>query len=324
MSGLALRRENENYDHTGHSAHINRPNVVYRVTLISLLVLLSLAQLAPFVIAVSNSLKCLPALQAFPESFLPNLPIGVECRTETGVAKSPSETSGSLFFNPTIEGYSKVLELNFLTWFQNSMIYAIGVTVMRLFLDSLAGYALAKLRFKGNRLIFVMLLGMMMIPGVVLLIPRFIILQQLGLLNSYVGVFLTLGVDAFGIFLMKQYFETIPDELIEAAKIDGAGPFRTFWSVVLPITRPGLVALAILSFGSIWNSFIDLLVIVGGKQEMLNLPLGLALLRGQFGETLIWNVFLAGSVITTLPMVILFFIFQKQFVSSELQAGMKG
>ena len=323
MSKFIDSRQQGKQSQTGHAAHINRPHIGYRATLIGFLILLSIVQLAPFVIAVSNSLKCLPALQAFPESFIPNLPV-VECRTDTGATKSAAETSDNLGYNPTAEGYAKVLELNFLTWFQNSMIYAVGVTLMRLFLDSLAGYALAKLRFRGNRILFSILLGMMMIPGVVLLIPRFIILQQLGLLNSYLGVFLTLGVDAFGIFLMKQYFETIPDELIEAAKIDGSGPFRTFWSVVLPITKPGLVALAILSFGSIWNSFIDLLVIVGGKQEMLNLPLGLALLRGQFGETLIWNVFLAGSVITTLPMIILFFIFQKQFVSSELQAGMKG
>ena len=323
MSKFIDSRQQGKQSQTGHAAHINRPHIGYRATLIGFLILLSIVQLAPFVIAVSNSLKCLPALQAFPESFIPNLPV-VECRTDTGATKSAAETSDNLVYSPTAEGYAKVLELNFLTWFQNSMIYAVGVTLMRLFLDSLAGYALAKLRFRGNRILFSILLGMMMIPGVVLLIPRFIILQQLGLLNSYLGVFLTLGVDAFGIFLMKQYFETIPDELIEAAKIDGSGPFRTFWSVVLPITKPGLVALAILSFGSIWNSFIDLLVIVGGKQEMLNLPLGLALLRGQFGETLIWNVFLAGSVITTLPMIILFFIFQKQFVSSELQAGMKG
>ena len=305
------------------SPRLNRPYLGWRIVLLGFLILFAVVQLTPFLIALANSFKCLPALQSFPQSVIPTMPFGVECNAN-GVTRPATDTSTTLTFNPATEGYEQIFAMNFWGWFQNSMIYAVGVTLMRLFLDSLAGYALAKLSFKGNRMLFVALLGMMMIPGVVLLIPRFIILQQMGLLNTYTGVFLTLGVDAFGIFLMKQYFETIPDELIEAAKIDGAGTFRTFWAVVLPITRPGLVALAILSFGSIWNSFIDLLVIVGGRQEMLNLPLGLALLRGRYGDTLVWNVFLAGSVMTTIPMIILFFIFQKQFVSSELQAGMKG
>lgn len=307
----------------------DRPGVPPRVRRLRWLVVVfllvaSVVQIAPFTVTVSNSMKCLPAVQDSPQSVVPVPPFGVDCTDGRGATRPAGETSGTLTFNPTTEGYDKIFEFEFGRWFLNSVIFAVGVTALRLVLDSLAGYAFAKLRFRGNRLLFIGILGTMMIPSVVLLIPRFLMLRQLDLLNTYHGVLLTLGVDAFGIFLMKQYFEAIPDELIEAAKIDGAGTFTIFWRVVLPISVPGLTSLAILSFGQIWNNFIDLLVIVGGDSSMLNLPLGLALLRGQFGETLVWNVFLAGSVLTTLPMIILFFVFQRQFVSSNLQAGMKG
>src|SRR5690606_3807096 len=132
------------------------------------------------------------------------------------------ETSGVLTFNPSMEGYTAIFEFPFGRWFANTFIYALAVTLLRLLFDSAAGYALARLEFPGNRTLFYIMLGTMMIPGIVLIIPRFIILRQLSLINTYYGVIVTLAVDAFGIFLMKQFFESIPKEIEEAAQVDGA------------------------------------------------------------------------------------------------------
>jgi len=167
-------------------------------------------------------------------------------------------------------------------------------------------------------------LGTLMVPAVVLLIPRFIILKQLGILNTYHGLILTLAADGFGIFLMKQFFESIPVEIEEAAMVDGASRFTLFWRIVLPMATPALTSLAILSFQGQWNNFMDALIIIGGNQQLWNLPLGLAFLRGASGETLRWHQFLAGSVLTTLPMAVIFFIFQRQFVEGVAYTGLKG
>jgi multiple sugar transport system permease protein len=168
------------------------------------------------------------------------------------------------------------------------------------------------------------MLGTMMIPGIVLIIPRFIILRQLGLINTYAGVIVTLSVDAFGIFLMKQFFESIPEELEEAAQVDGASRLVIFFRVVLPMATPALTALTIFSFQGTWNNFMDVLIINNGAPDLYNLPLGMALLKGQFGNTLIWNLFLAGAVLTTLPLALVFFVFQRYFVEGVSYSGLKG
>ncbi len=290
----------------------------------SLLVIFALVETVPFVLTVANSFKCRPVVQSRPQVFIPVPPFGVDCRTESGAALPAEDTSTLFFFNPALEGYERVFEYNLGTWFVNTVYYAVAITVLRLIFDSLAGYALARIKFPGNRVFFFIILGTMMIPGVVLLVPRFIILQQLGLLNTYQGVILTLGADAFGVFLMKQFFESIPPELEEAAMVDGANRFVMFFRVILPMATPALTALAIFSFQGTWNNFMDLLIIVGGDASKHNLPLGLAQLRGQFGETLEWNTFLAGAVITTLPLALLFFFFQRYFVEGISYTGLKG
>ena len=290
----------------------------------TILILFALIQTVPFVLTIANSFKCLPAVQQFPTSFIPVPPFDVNCRTETGASVSAAGTSNALTFNPATEGYSELSTFPFPRWFLNSAIYALAVTVLRLLFDSLAGYALARLKFRGNRTIFFLMLGTMMIPAVVLLIPRFIILKQIGLLNTYQGVIFALAADAFGIFLMKQFFESIPDEIEEAAQVDGANRIVTFFRIVLPMATPALTALAIFSFQGTWNNFMDVLIIVGGNPQLQNLPLGLALLRGQFGETLRWHTFLAGSVLTTVPMAIIFFALQRYFVEGVSYSGLKG
>lgn len=299
---------------------------------VSLLVIVAFVEIMPFVLTIANSFKCDPAVTDRPGAFIPVPPFGVDCETrdETGrvVARlSADEQTQGLFFNPSFSGYQTIFsptgQQNLPRWALNTLIYAISVTLGRLLFDSLAGYALARMSFPGSRVIFFIILGTLMIPGVVLLIPRFLMLNQLGLLNTYHGYFLVLAADAFGILLMKQFFESIPKEIEEAAQVDGATRFITFFRIVLPMATPALTALTIFSFQGQWNNFMDALIIVGTRPDMANLPLGLTLIRGT-GQDIQYDLVLAGSVITTLPMALIFFFFQRYFVEGVSYSGLKG
>jgi multiple sugar transport system permease protein len=289
---------------------------------VAFLVLFALIETVPFVLTVANSFKCLPATREVSEAFIPASGF-IDC-APSGVALPADATTEGFTFQPTLEGYQKILEYDYGTWFRNSIIYSVAITALRVLFDSLAGYALARLKFPGKRLMFFVILGTLMIPGVVLIIPRFIILRQLGMLATYQGVIIALAADAFGVFLMKQFFESIPEEIEEAAQVDGANRFTMFFRIVLPMATPALTALTIFSFQGTWNNFMDVLIIIGQKPELWNLPLGLAQLRGQFGDTLEWNTFLAGAVFTTLPIALLFFFFQRYFVEGVSYSGLKG
>lgn len=289
-----------------------------------ILVFFAILEVMPFVLTIANSFKCLPAVQQVPQSFIPVPPFGVSCRTAEGVSLAASATTGNLTFNPSLEGYNAIFEFPFGRWFTNTVIYAVSITLLRLVFDSMAGYALARLDFAGNRVVFFIMLGTMMIPGIVLVIPRFIILRELSMINTLQGVIITLSADAFGIFLMKQFFESIPKEIEESAMVDGASRLTIFWRIVLPMATPALTALTIFSFQGTWNNFMDILIINNGAPDLYNLPLGMALLRGQFGNTLIWNLFLAGAVMTTIPLAIVFFAFQRYFVEGISYSGLKG
>lgn len=291
---------------------------------IGFLIFLALIETVPFVLSIANSFKCLAAVEQVPQSLIPVPPFGVACRSETGTFLPASATTSTVTFNPSFEGYERVFQFRLGTWFINTFIYAFFVTILRLVFDSLAGYALARMEFPGSRAAFYVILGTMMIPAIVLLIPRFIILRQLGMLNTYQGVIFALAADAFGVFLMKQFFESIPKEIEEAAQVDGANRLTIFFRIVLPMATPALTALTIFSFQGVWNSFMDMLIIVGGKPELFNLPLGLSSLRGIFGNTLEWNTYLAGAVITTLPLALVFFFFQRYFVEGVSYSGLKG
>lgn len=318
MSSVAL----PTYEQPGLGRTIRR---VLPIIGMALLIFFALVETVPFVLTIANSLKCLPAVQAQPQSFIPVPPFGVSCTAEDGSFRAWQETTGVTTFNPTFEGYDEILTDNPLpTWFINSVIFSVAVTLFRLLFDSMAGYALARLKFRGNRAMFFIMLGTMMIPGIVLLIPRFIILKQLGMLNTYQGFIFSLAADAFGVFLMKQFFESIPNEIEEAAMVDGANRFVMFFRVILPMATPALTALAIFSFQGTWNNFMDALIIIGGNMNLYNLPLGLALLRGAYGETLRWHAFLAGSVLTTVPMAIIFFALQRYFVEGVNYSGLAG
>jgi multiple sugar transport system permease protein len=290
----------------------------------AVLIIFAMLEIFPFVFTVANSFKCLPAVQSYPRSVIPVPPFNVECSTADGAARPPGEVSGSLTFNPTLEGYNEILDAKLPRWLYNTVIFAVVVTILRLAFDSLSGYALARLKFPGNRLIFFTILGTMMVPPIVLLIPRFIILKEMSMLNTYQGLIIPLSVDAFGIFLMKQFFESIPGEIEEAAMVDGASRFVMFFRVILPMATPALTALAIFSFQGTWNDFLMPLIILSGNDKLWTLPLGLSFLRGAYGETLRWHAFLAGSVITTLPLALIFFYFQRYFVEGISYSGLKG
>ncbi len=201
-------------------------------------------------------------------------------------------------------------------WAMNSVIVAVIVTLGRVFLDSLAGYALSRLQFRGRTVVFAGLIAVMAVPNVVLLIPRFLMIKELGIYNTYAGMIIPLLVDAAGIFIMKQFFESIPVSIEEAARIDGAGIFRTFWTIVLPMARPALITLFILSFQGSWNEFAHF-IISRQSTDLNTLTTGVAsLFSGQLGSGNQFPLKLAAAVLMTIPVAVLFFIFQRKIMST--------
>jgi len=287
-----------------------------------ILLIFAFIEIAPFVLTIANSFKCQAAVQNFPGAIIP-VPPGTTCVDENGQRLPFQQTADGVTFHPTTIGYEEVLSQDLPRWLFNTVFLSLSVTILRIIFDSMAGYALARLKFLGSRLMFLVILGTLMIPGVVLLIPRLILLKQLGMINTYQGYIITLAADAFGIFLMKQFFETIPKELEEAAEVDGASRFTIFFRVVLPMATPALLTLTIFSFQGQWNNFMDALIILGGKSELYNLPLGLAVIRGS-GQTIQFERVLPGSIITTVPIAIIFFIFQRYFIEGVNYSGLAG
>ncbi|PJJ65508.1 carbohydrate ABC transporter permease [Compostimonas suwonensis] len=201
-------------------------------------------------------------------------------------------------------------------WAMNSAIVTIVVTAGRVFFDSLAGYALSRLNFRGRTILFAGFIAVLSVPNVVLLIPRFLILQQLGLYDSYAGMIIPLAADAAGIFIMKQFFDSIPTSVEEAARIDGAGVFRTFWTIILPMARPALVTLFILSFQGSWNEFAHF-VVSRQSADLNTLTTGVAsLVSGQLGTGNQYPLQLAAAVLMTIPVAVIFFIFQKRIMNT--------
>lgn len=221
----------------------------------------------------------------------------------------------------TFAAYERLFtDVPFPLWFGNSMLVAIIVTLGRVFFDSLAGYALSRLKFRGRTIVFVFFIGVLAVPGVVLLIPRFLILQQLGLYDTYAGMIIPLLSTAAGVFIMKQFFDSIPVSIEEAARIDGAGQFRTFWSVVLPMARPALVTLIILSFQGSWNE-LGHFIVSRQSAELNTLTTGVAsLVSGQLGQGNQFPLQLAAAVLMTIPVAVLFFIFQRRIMNTTAGA----
>jgi multiple sugar transport system permease protein len=227
--------------------------------------------------------------------------------------------------SPTGRAWSDViLHSDFPLWTFNSVLVTVAATLGRVFLDSLAGYALARLRWPGRTVVFAGVLAVLAVPPIVLTVPRFLVLKEMGLLNSYSGLILPLAVDAMGIFLMKQFFEQLPRELEEAAALDGASTFGTFRHVMLPLAAPGLIALTILSIQGTWNEFLHILIARIGNPDLTTLPVGLAGLTAAFGQAQPWNTITAGALITIIPIAIVFFVFQRYFVQGTAASAIKG
>ncbi|MDQ2837511.1 MAG: carbohydrate ABC transporter permease [Actinomycetota bacterium] len=216
----------------------------------------------------------------------------------------------------TTAAFHQLAQVDFPRWFLNSVIVAVCVTIGRVFFDSLAGYALARLSFRGRDALFTAMVGVMAVPSVVLLIPKFLVLNQFGMYDTYSGMIVPLIADAAGVFIMRQFFLSIPLSIEEAAQLDGAGTFRTFWSVVLPMARPAVITLTILSFQGSWNELSHF--IVSRQDPKLNtLTSGVAtLVSGQLGKGNQFPLKLAAALLMTIPVAALFLIFQRYIMST--------
>ncbi|MGV6831837.1 MAG: carbohydrate ABC transporter permease [bacterium] len=223
---------------------------------------------------------------------------------------------------PTLENYKNVWsELPFGKWLFNSTLVTTIQTVSNVFFSALAGFTFARLEFPGRKLIFTLLLSSLMIPGIILLVPKFIVLNELSMINSYGGLILPGLVGVTNIFLMKQFFETIPKDLEQAALIDGCSYFRLFWQIFLPISKPALAAVAIYTFQGSWNEFLWP-VIVSYTEDMYTLPLGMASLKNELLTD--WPLLMAGTILISLPTLAIFIIFQRYFVQGVASSGLKG
>ncbi len=229
----------------------------------------------------------------------------------------------TLFPNPwTISNYTTVVsDPAFLRWILNAFIYAVGATVLNVLFSAMAGYALARMNFRGKGFIFLLTLSVMMIPLTVTLIPKFLVMNDLGLVNTYFALILPAMAQPITVFIMTQFMRSLPRELEESAALDGASLGRTFFQIILPLVRPALIAVAIVTFQSAWNDFLWPLVVLGTR-DMYTLPLGLYFFKSAHYTE--YNLLITGSMFNTVPIIILFFIFQRYFIEGATAAAVKG
>lgn len=224
--------------------------------------------------------------------------------------------------NPTLANYEDLFSrLNFLGYFFNSTVVAVAVTAGNVIFGSMLGYALAKLPFPGKRALFAVVLGTLMVPAVVTFMPLFVLVANLGLVNTHAGLILPFLAGAFGVFLMRQFIGGIPDELLDAARIDGAGEHYIFWRIVMPLCGPAIATLTILTFLASWNSFLWPLV-VATSDRMYTLPVAIALFATGQQETNV-ALLMAGSVVVILPVLIVFIALQRHFTQGIAMTGIK-
>ncbi|HEV3399912.1 MAG TPA: carbohydrate ABC transporter permease [Actinomycetes bacterium] len=266
---------------------------------------------APFLYMVSSSFQPLSEIFSYPPKWIPT--------------------------NPTLENYTGFFGSGHQIgrWILNSAFTTATITILQLFFSSLVAYTFAKRTFPGRDFLFFLGLATMMLPAQVTIIPNYLILKGIplfggndlagvgghGWLDSFWGIIVPNLVNPFGIFLLRQYMKSIPDELLDAARIDGAGHFKIYWKVILPLSRPALAALAIFTFQFWWGALFWPLIIISSPQ-LYTLPLGLALFQEQ--NRTVWNLIMAGSVLAAIPLIAAFLIFQRQFVRGISLSGMKG
>ncbi|HYK11592.1 MAG TPA: carbohydrate ABC transporter permease [Gemmatimonadales bacterium] len=223
--------------------------------------------------------------------------------------------------HPTLEHYAALFtRLNVGRYFLNSVIVAGGATAISLLFNSMAGYALAKLKFTGRAQLFRVLVAGLVIPAQVAMLPLFLVLQAMGLVNTYVGAMIPAMATIFGIFLIRQYAMGIPDDLLSAARMDGAGEFRIYWSIVMPVIKPILATMALFTFLSTWNDFLWPLVALTDDAKY-TLPVALAGLAGEHVQDT--ELMLAGSVVTVVPVLIAFIALQRFYVEGITAGSVK-
>ncbi len=262
-----------------------------------LLTLYAIVTIIPFLWALSASFKPLSEIVSGAANFLPQ--------------------------NFTLENYKQIFlqEPLFLRWLFNSVVIAVCVTILNLLFNSMAGYALARLRFRGRHFWFLLILAVLAVPAQVTLIPTFLILKAFGWLNSYQGMIVPSMVNATFIFMMRQFFVNFPKELEEAAALDGLAPLGIFWRIVLPLAKPALAAQVVFVFMGCWNNFL-LPVVILFDPEMFTLPLGLNSFKGQYISY--WNYIMAASMVFTLPALAIYAFFNRYFIQSVTFTGGKG
>jgi multiple sugar transport system permease protein len=223
----------------------------------------------------------------------------------------------------SLDNFRRLLEGNvyYINWMLNSLIIATAITIWHVLFDSMAGYAFAKRRFPGREVIFWLMLSTLMIPIHVTVIPLYIVTNRLGLIDTLLAVILPGTANAFGIFLMRQYIQTLPSELEEAARMDGSSEWQVFWHVILPLSRPALGALAIFTFVRHWNDFLWPLIALT-RPRNYTLTVGVANLQGEFATD--YGVIFAGAALAALPMIVFFFAFQRQFLEGVRMGAVKG
>lgn len=240
-------------------------------------------------------------------------------KTDAEIRRHPTEF---LPREPTLDNFTTLFgRLDFTTFFINSIVVAVFVTVGNIVFCSMVGYALAKLQFRGKKLLFALVLGTLMVPGVVTFVPLFVLTANLGLVNSYPGLILPFLITPLGVFLMRQFMLGLPDELIEAARIDGASEWRIFLRVIMPLCGPAIATLTILTFLASWNNFLWPLV-VATTEDMYTLPVALALYSvGQNAAR--YGLMMAGAVVVVVPVLIVFVVLQRHFVQGIALTGIK-
>ena len=225
--------------------------------------------------------------------------------------------------SPTLDNYRSLFgEQSFLRYFFNSAFVAIVITVANVTFSSMVGYALAKLNFRGKKLVFALVMGTLMIPGMVTFVPLFVLVANLGLVDSYPGLILPFLVTPFGVFLMRQFIIGLPDDLLDAGRIDGAGELRIFRQIILPLCGPALATLGILTFLGSWNSFLWPLV-VAQTQNYYTLPVALALFSNNQQFIPNYGVLMAGATVVVVPVLIVFLVFQRRFIEGIASTGIK-
>ena len=244
--------------------------------------------------------------------------LGASVRPERNIVSHPAELFPLAF---TFENYREVWSaIPFLHELRNTVIFAGCVTCVSLFFDSMTAYALARLDFPGKRVFFLLVLLFLMVPPQITLIPVYQIVAKLGLVNTYPGLIVPRATNMFGIFFLRQFFLTIPDDLSQAARIDGAGEFRIYWTVVLPLARPALLTLGLFHFMYNWNDLLWPLVITTDN-DMATLPAGLSEFAGT--HVVQYGLLMAGATMAMLPMLLGFILVQRKFIQGIATTGFK-